>query len=262
MWGSFGESNYNALQTTLQRRFDNGLMVGVSYTFSKTLGTGANDYTGMRIDGKDRQYNYGILDRTSRTTSWPTSSTRRPSSPRAPWVRSRTAGRSRHLPLRIRLPLRDQLQVQGRDGKHVITGSEQGGRIVLVGDPGPGWSDDPYMQVNPAAFAPPQPGSIGIESSQFFVRAKPLQNLDLSLSKSFQLAGRAKFEVRLDAFNALNHVNIFAINNTIEFASLKTPTVTNAAYNPDGTVRDKVGFGAVNNVWPGRQLQLVTRLTF
>ena len=61
MWGSYGVSRYDALQTTVQRRFDNGLMVAVSYTFSKTLGTGSADYSGMRIDGKDREYNYGLL---------------------------------------------------------------------------------------------------------------------------------------------------------------------------------------------------------
>ena len=145
----------------------------------------------------------------------------------------------------------------------MITGSEQGARVRVVGDPGSGWSSDPYKQVNQAAFAPPQPGSIGNESSLYFVRTAPVQNLDLSLSKSFQLKGRAKFEVRFDAFNALNKMSIFGVNNTIQFQSPSDPTVTNGVYNADGSVRDlRGGFGAVNAVWPGRQLQLVTRFTF
>jgi hypothetical protein len=263
MWGSYGESNYNALQTSLSRRFDNGLLVGVTYTFSRTLGTGANDYSGMRIDGLDRQYNYGLLQSDQPHNFVANFVYQTPKFAKGAlgaiangWQISGIFRYASGYPYAINYKFTDGT------GSNVITGSGQGGRIVLVGDPGPGWSSDPYAQVNQAAFAPPQPGSIGIESSQFFLHSAPIQNLDLSLSKSFQLQGRAKLEVRLDAFNALNHVNIFGINNTIEFASLKTPTVNNGAYKADGTVRDKVGFGAVNNVYPGRQLQLVTRLTF
>ena len=58
-------------------------------------------------------------------------------------------------------------------------------------------------------------------------------------------------------------MNIFAINSTIQFASRSDTTVTNGVYNADDSVRDlRGGFGAVNRIWPGRQLQLVTRITF
>jgi hypothetical protein len=263
MWGSVGESNYNALQTTLQRRFDNGLMVGVSYTFSKTLGTGTSDYSGMRIDGRDRELNYGILQSDQPHNFVANFVYQTPKFAKGAlgaiangWQISGIFRYASGYPYAINVGFKDGT------GNNVLTGSEQGARVVLVGDPGPGWSDDPYAQVNQAAFAPPKTGSIGAESSQFFVRTKPLQNLDLSLSKSFQLAGSAKFEVRLDAFNALNKVNIFGVNNTIQFASLSDPTVTNGVHRPDGTTDLRGGFGAVNNVYPGRTLQLVTRLTF
>ena len=47
-----------------------------------------------------------------------------------------------------------------------LTGAEgmESARIVIVGNPGSGNSDDPYRQFNAAAFTIPSPGSIGLES--------------------------------------------------------------------------------------------------
>src|SRR4029453_9597390 len=69
-------------------------------------------------------------------------------------------------------------------------------RIVLTCDPGNGYSSDPYRQLNTDCFAPPQPGSQGDESSRFFVRAPPLNNLDMSIAKNFKLSRGMKFEFR------------------------------------------------------------------
>jgi hypothetical protein len=264
MWGSYGISRYDALQTTIQRRFDNGLMVAVSYTFSKTLGTGSSDYAGMRIDGKDREYNYGLLQSDQPHNFVANFVYQTPKFAKGAmgaiangWQISGVLRYASGYPYQINYGFRDGT------GNNVITGSNEGARVRVVGDPGSGWSSDPYKQLNQAAFAPPQPGSIGTESSLYFVRTAPVKNLDLSLSKSFQLKGRAKFEIRFDAFNALNQVSISGVNNTIQFQSPSDPTVTNGVYNADGSVRDlRGGFGAVNGVWPARQLQLVTRFTF
>ncbi len=264
MWTNDSVANYHALQTSLNRRFDNGLMIGVSYTWSKTLGTAGGDWDGIRIDGKDRQYNYGILAsdqphafvgnfiyQTPKiadgvlgllTNDWQISGIFRYQSGYAYGV---------------------GVSFQDNTGGSALTGSEQGARVVIVGDPGSGWSSDPYRQINQAAFAPPKPGSIGTESAARYLHTAPMQNLDLSLSKSLRLKGDAKLEVRLDAFNALNHMNISGVNSTVQFKSLASPIVTNGVYNADGSVRDlRNGFGAVNGTWPARQLQLVTRFTF
>ena len=52
-------SNYHGLQTQVDRRFSNGLFLNANYTFSKALDTqdGNNDFS--RIDGFDKQANYG-----------------------------------------------------------------------------------------------------------------------------------------------------------------------------------------------------------
>ncbi len=111
-----------------------------------------------------------------------------------------------------------------------LTGSADGNpnaRIVLTCDPGSGYSDDPYAQFNTSCFAPPQPGSDGAESARFFMRDPPINNLDLSLSKAFAGPKNLRFEIRIDAFNALNHTQFTGFNNTADFASLTNRTITN-----------------------------------
>ena len=71
-----------------------------------------------------------------------------------------------------------------------------------------------------------------------------------------------KLEVRLDAFNALNHTQFTGVNSTVNFASLTNPTITNLPYDSSGNLVRNNGFGSINGVAPPRTLQLVTRLTF
>ena len=107
---------------------------------------------------------------------------------------------------------------------------------------------------SPAATAPSRPASS--------CTAPPINNLDLSLSKIFPVGKRRKLEVRLDAFNALNHTQFTGVNSTVNFASLTDPTITNLPYDASGNLVRNNGFGSINGVAPPRTLQLVTRLTF
>jgi hypothetical protein len=101
-----------------------------------------------------------------------------------------------------------------------------------------------------------------MESARFFLHGPPVDNLDLSLSKTFAVRNRIRLEVRLDAFNALNHTQFTGVNNTPIFASLGNSTITNLAYDASGNVVRNNGFGSISGVRPPRTLQLVTRLTF
>jgi hypothetical protein len=89
-----------------------------------------------------------------------------------------------------------------------------------------------------------------------------VNNLDLSISKALTLGGRVRLEVRLDMFNALNHTQFSGVNNTVSFAGLSDPTITNLPYDEDGNLVRQNGFGTINGVRPPRTIQLVTRLTF
>jgi hypothetical protein len=149
-------------------------------------------------------------------------------------------------------------------GNANLTGNDgnPAARIVLRCDPGRGWSGDAYQQLDASCFAPPQPGSDGAESARFFVRNPPINNLDFSVAKSFAGPRSLRFEVRLDAFNALNHTQFTGVNATANFASLTDRTITNLPYDATGSLVRPNGFGTINGVAAPRTLQLVTRVTF
>ena len=62
LYESAATANYNALQVQLQRRAAKGLFLGVSYTWSKAMGTalsgGTNDNSFVRPDQYNRLANY------------------------------------------------------------------------------------------------------------------------------------------------------------------------------------------------------------
>lgn len=267
MWGYDGYSNYHALQTGVNRRFDNGFMFSFFYVWSKALGINNDDFSAgvpnitdeetRRLDysylSTDRPHNFvtNFVYQMPQVTSsrvlgllaneWQVSGVYR-------WTSGRPYG------VGFNIPGIGAANLTGTDGN-------PNARIVLTCDPGRGWSGDPYAQFDTSCFAPPQPGSDASESARFFVRSPPINNLDLSLSKSFAGPNRVRFEVRLDAFNALNKTQFTGINATANFASLTNPTITNLPFENGNLVRPN-GFGSINGVSAPRTLQLVTRLTF
>jgi hypothetical protein len=262
MWEFEAFSNYKALQTSLNRRFSQGLMLGASYTYSRSRGTVSGDYGAARIDGRDREANYGILQNDRPHNFVMNFVYQTPSFASGPlayltndWQISGVYRWMNGNPYLI------NFNIPGI-GATNLTGSDQNARVALDGDPGNGWSDDPYRQINTAAFAPPQPGSIGMETKPFFLYNPPYNVLDLSVSKSFPFGGNRRFEIRLDAFNALNHTQFSTINNTVNFRSITDATITNLPYDADGNLVNRNGFGTVSGVRPPRQLQLVTRIIF
>ena len=152
--------------------------------------------------------------------------------------------------------------IPGIGNNNLTGGTDVTPRVVLTCDPGSGSSGDPYKQIDTSCFAPPQVGSKGDESARFFLHAPPINNLDMSISKSFTMKKGIRLEVRLDAFNALNHTQFTGVNNTVNFTSLTNPTITNLPYDSSGNLIRNNGFGTINGVAPPRTLQLVTRLTF
>jgi hypothetical protein len=262
LWEFSAYANYKALQTTVTRRFSKGLMMTANYTRSSAKGIAGGDWDGARIDGKDKEANYGPLaqDRPNAfvmsfvyqtppvatgalgflTNDWQLSGTYR-------WMSGAPFGVGYSIP---------------GVGSINLTGSDQGARIVLNGDPGSGWSGDPYKAYNTAAFSAPNYGSVGLESPRVYMNLPPINNLDLSLSKSFPLGGKRRIEIRLDAFNALNTVQFSGFNNTANFASAGSSVITNLPYDANGNLVNRNGFGTVSGVRPPRQLQLMTRFSF
>jgi hypothetical protein len=266
LWEFEAYSNYNALQATLSRRLMKGLAFAANYTRNSAKGTLGTDWDYARIDGRDREANYGplVYDRPHVfaagfvyqvpdlrrgalgyvTNGWQISGNYR-------WLYGTpyTAGFT--------------ISGGGITSVNVTGSSTEGARIALTGEEiSKGWSDDPYRQFNLAAFTVPKVGSIGLESPRYTMYLPPIQNLDLSLAKSFPLGGKRRLEIRVDAFNALNLVTYTGVNSTIYFKSLTDASITNLPYDASGNLVNKFGVGTVSAVGPARQMQAVVRFTF
>ncbi len=267
MWNYTGYSNYHALQTSLNRRFDNGFMFSVYYVWSKALSINNNDGTAGRPNASEEEtrradYSYAEFDRPHNFVINFVYQTPKVASGLLGVLANdwQLSGIYRYLSGR---PYAINFSIPGI-GAANLTGSDnnQNARVVVTCDPGKGSSSDPYAQINASCFAPPQPGSDGTESARFFLHGPAINNVDLSIAKVFPVGKRVRMEVRVDAFNALNHTQFNLVNNTVNFASLTNPTITNLPYDANGNVVRNNGFGSVNGVAPPRTIQIMTRLQF
>jgi hypothetical protein len=266
MWDYSGYSNYNALQAGVTRRFDKNYMFSAFYVWSKALTINNDDFTAgwpfTTDDATIRHYDYSyanfdrphnfVLNAIYRTPHFKEGVTGVVTNDwQISGVYRYTSGR----------PYGIGYSIPGISSIN-LTGSDYGARVVVTCNPGSGSSSDPYKQIDTSCFAPPQPGSKGDESARFFLHGPAQNNVDLSLSKQFAVYKGAKFELRLDAFNALNHTQFTGVNATANFASLTDHTITNLPYDATGKLVNKNGFGTINGVNIPRTLQLVTRVTF
>ncbi len=264
LWEFEAYSNYKALQTMVSRRFQKGLMFNVNYTLGAARGTLGGDWDYARIDGKDKDANYGPLSFDRRHVIVGSFVYQTPEVTNTLWRYLtndwQLSGNYRWM---SGTPFTAAFSIPGYGNVNLTGSYTEGARIALTGqDPGKGSSDDPYQQFNVGAFTAPQPGSVGLESPRYTMNNPPINNLDLSVAKSFPFGGRRRFEVRFDAFNALNHTQFSGVNSTINFASLTDHTITNLPYDANGNLVRTNGVGSISGVRPPRQLQIVTRFTF
>ena len=158
---------------------------------------------------------------------------------------------------------------QSGGGNVNITGSPNyGGRVVIVGDPGSGCSDNQYQQFNTAAFAGPAVNSVGLESGQNYMIGCPDHRWDFAIARNIRLGGSRLVQIRADLFNAFNEVIFTGRQTTMNLTSPTNQTITNPQYNPDGTLvaarirPDNAGFGAVTGAAGPRSVQLQIRFQF
>jgi hypothetical protein len=277
MWDYSSRGNYHALQLGVNRRYDRGVMFSVFYVRSRVLTLehnndfaqggapacqcGPPNFTPEQVKALD--WSYAPYNRphnfvTNFVYQVPTVASGALGALANDWQISGIYRWSSGVPYAINysIPGITATNLTGNNGA-------PSARIVVNGDPGVGSSGDPYRQIaNPNVFAPPRTGSSGTESDRFFLHGPAINNLDLSFSKRVRIKGTAAAEIRFDLFNALNHTQWAGVNNTINFASLTDPTITNLPYDSSGRLVNQNGFGTINGVRPPRTLQLVTRFTF
>jgi Carboxypeptidase regulatory-like domain/TonB-dependent Receptor Plug Domain len=218
-------SNYNALLVSLNRRFTNGLQIGVSYTYSKYM-----DYTGNSANGSTsgngvssnlpiyrplRQWAYG-LDAADQTHNFVVNySYLVPNLTQNKalglvvndWVLSGITQFVSGLPQAVTFTT-----VSGAD----LTGGGDGQRVNVVGEASAN-AGTFYRWFNPAAFALPglnDPGNAG----KFNVRQPGVANWDMAISKRFLIASEKRFlQFRWEAYNVFNHTQYNGINAAARF---------------------------------------------
>jgi hypothetical protein len=150
-----------------------------------------------------------------------------------------------------------------------LTGSpDYAPKIVYVGDPGSGCSDNQYAQFNTKAVTGPQYGSVGMESGRFILGGCPDHTVDLAIARNIRLGGSRNLQFRFDAFNVFNVAIINDRQRNVIYRSPTDLTVVNSQYLPDGSLDParltprNAGFGAATGVQPMRNMQLQIRLAF
>jgi hypothetical protein len=244
-------SNYNSLQVSANRRFHSGLQFGVAYTLSKTLGV-ANDENGSvsaYFDPRRRDYGPLGFDRTHVFTV------------NYIYDLPRLGSRLGWTPARVLL---DNWQISGitalqsgapitptfstADGQD-ITGSSEGSRLVVTGDPRLPKSERTFFRnFRTEAFARPARGDFG-NLGVGVLRGPGVNNWDIAVAKRFPLWSEQRYlQFRSEFFNAWNHT---------QFAGL----FTNAVFDVQGRQIDP-NFGAYSSARDPRTIQLSLKLVF
>ena len=142
-------------------------------------------------------------------------------------------------------------------------------RIRIVGDPGEGCSSDPYRQFNAAAFQGPLVGSVGLESSNKYLRGCFSSVLDLSIARNIRLGGGRMLQLRVDMFNAPNSALITGRQTSLTLSSPNDPvTPLNLPYDAAGNILpnrvrpNQAGFGTANEYQTARNVQAYIRFSF
>jgi hypothetical protein len=251
-----GDTKYNALQARLDRRFANGIQLGIGYTLSKSTGIAG----APRSDGAPRimipefyHLNTSIspFDRTHNLQI--TNLTELPFGPGKRWLNgggvlaaivggwqvnnilSFTSGTPFDVTASdtsLNAPESAQRADQVKSDVEILGGIGRGNA----------WFD-------PMAFKPVTEARFGT-APWGVLRGPGYANWDLGIFRQLRLPRNMNLQVRFEAFNALNTAHF---NNP-------GGNVSNLQLNPDGTVRNLNGFAEVRSAFGERQLRIGVRL--
>jgi hypothetical protein len=263
-WGT--NNNYNSLQTSINRRAG-PVQFGAAYTWSKALGVSVGNQLSSRTAG------YGPLpqDRTQslvlnyiydlpkvRNSSFLDHAAYRLIL--NGWQLSGLTSMSSGAPINVTYGISG---VGATTLNRQITGSEDvAPRVVLTCNPNQSWGDRNINAfLNTSCFAPAQKGSVGMDSGYDRLRGPGLDNWDMSLFKNVSIKEKARIQLRLEAYNALNHTEWGTVASSITFNS--AGAITNLPSQFGGT-GGRFGFGSLSQVRTNSQriLQIGAKFYF
>jgi Carboxypeptidase regulatory-like domain/TonB dependent receptor-like, beta-barrel len=250
-----GDTKYDALQARLDRRFANGIQLGVGYTLSKAMGiAGAPRSDGVpRIMIPEYYYLNTAIQSFDRTHNLQiTNLTELPFGPGRRWLHgggvlpaivggwqinniiSITSGTPFDITASgtsLNAPESSQRADQVKSDVQVLHGIGRGNA----------WFD-------PFAFAPVTEARFGT-APWGAMRGPGYANWDLGVFRQFDMRRNMNVQFRFEAFNVLNTAHF---NNP-------GGNVSNLQLNPDGTVRNLNGFSEVTTSFGERQMRVGVR---
>ncbi len=257
---SADNSDYNSLQTSVKKRFSNGLQGNLNYTWASNTSYFRGDYTCCGggeepQDLSDLNENHGPTPFHIRHRFV------------ADWIYELPLMRSSNPASRLVLggwqiggiltaatgtPLNIRQGSSGPGARPDIVGSSHAAAIRSgYGSPVDGGR---YQYLDPAAFSNVPRNARGNRSiragtlGRRSIYGPGLWQVDMSLSKNLMLTeGGTRIQLRVDLFNAFNHTN---------FAGLDTNT------RGGGSDAIRGGFGRITSTRPGRETQLSLRIDF
>jgi Carboxypeptidase regulatory-like domain/TonB-dependent Receptor Plug Domain len=244
-------TNYHSLQLGVNRHWSRGLQYGVSYTLARTLGLANNDTVIISPYFAPRNWNYGPLefDRPHVLVFHYIYELPKVGTMMGPkvarwvfdnWQISGITSLISGTPFTPTFTT-----VDGQD----ITGSSEGARITVAGDPHlPESERDFFRNFRTEAFQRTPRGEFG-NAGVGILRGPGTNNWDITLNKRFPLFGEGRYiQFRTELFNAWNHT---------QFSGLFTA----ARFDADGRQVDS-NFGAFRTARPARIIQLSAKIVF
>lgn len=207
-------SNYNGMLVSLSRRMSRGIMGGISYSYSKALGTASTNTTTVSPFFDPRSRNYGPLSYDLRHVL----------SARFSW---RLGSPSKRFGVRYLGTVSDGWELAGIgrmstgapftpgfstvDGADITGTPSENARMVVL-DP----NAEPVKR-----FGRPPRGSFG-NLGVYTLRYPGVNNWDLSVYKQVKLFERITAQLRLESYNTLNHTQFSGLSTTARFDAAGT----------------------------------------
>jgi hypothetical protein len=216
-----GSGHYNGLTLAIQKRLAHGWSANTNFTVAKCLNNGepSTDIGNTYPDPTDRSTNWGPCD-----------ADRRYISNTSLIVQSRGAGSGFVHVVTSDWQLGTVIQARtgapltpSTTGNLSLTGLNNQ-RPVIVGDPTVA-NPDENQWFTIAAFAPNTPGSWG-NTPKGYLRGPGFWTVDLAVSRNLGVGEGKHVEVRIEAFNLFNNVNLGNPNVTFGNANFGRITTT------------------------------------
>ena len=263
-----GKSRYDGLQATVRHRMQNGLIFGASYAWSHFFALSGVD----PLVGDNWNRNYG-----------PSGSDRRHiASIYYAYDFPRIGKKLTHS--KVVSAIADGWNISGITG--IVSGSPftpsfsttnsvdftgtptSGARIDVVGDPyanvpagSPGLPHG-VRYFNPAAFSVPAIGSFG-NAGVNIMYGPGYINHDVTLARKIAMGEQRELQLKLEAFNVLNHVQFTGVNSGFTFQPCTVGSTTDCISTPSGGFRNtNANIGALTGERGPRILSLELRFRF